>query len=75
MNEHLSRWTVILCVTLMSCLGYTTYAHTTPDPEPDYVIYPDSASVTYHTIEIDGKPLTYEATAGTITLARLSGQQ
>ncbi|RNC82228.1 MAG: peptidase S10 [Phycisphaera sp.] len=37
---------------------------------PHFVAYPDEPSVTYHTTEINGEPIYYEATAGTITLVR-----
>lgn len=38
-------------------------------PAPDFVVYPDEPSVTYHTVEIAGEPVHYQATAGTLTLA------
>ncbi|MEO1583578.1 MAG: peptidase S10 [Planctomycetota bacterium] len=38
-------------------------------PPSDFVAYPDAPSVTYHTVEIAGEPVHYQATAGTLTLA------
>ncbi|HED53584.1 MAG TPA: hypothetical protein ENJ00_05215, partial [Phycisphaerales bacterium] len=39
-------------------------------PTPDFVAYPDKASVTYHTGTFGGETIHYEATAGTITLVK-----
>ena len=39
-----------------------------PKPSPVFMAYPEDASVTYHTVEVNGQPVHYEATAGTITL-------
>lgn len=38
--------------------------------EPAFVAYPDDASTTYHTIELGGETIHYEATAGTIVLVK-----
>ena len=38
-------------------------------PPTDFVAYPDEPSVTYHTVTINGEPVHYQATAGTLTLA------
>ncbi|MCA9273205.1 MAG: hypothetical protein KDA31_09185 [Phycisphaerales bacterium] len=37
---------------------------------PAFVAYPDTASTTYHTCEINGETIYYEATAGTIVLMK-----
>ena len=37
---------------------------------PEFVAYPDDASTTYHTCEINGETIHYEATAGTIVLVK-----
>ncbi len=37
-------------------------------PETRFVDYPDEPAVTYHTVTINGEPIHYEATAGTVTL-------
>ena len=44
------------------------------DSEPAFVVYPDESSVTYHSATINGELVHYQATAGTITLAKLSGE-
>lgn len=36
------------------------------DPVPEFIAYPDEPSVTYHTVTLDGQPVHYQATAGTI---------
>lgn len=41
-----------------------------PKSEPAFVAYPDDASTTYHTCEINGETIHYEATAGTIVLVK-----
>lgn len=40
-----------------------------PLKRPDFVPYPEAPSVTYHSVEIDGRTVHYQATAGTIVLA------
>lgn len=42
---------------------------------PAYVTYPEEPSVTYHSVEIDGTTVHYQATAGTLTLARNSDNE
>lgn len=42
--------------------------------EKDFVVYPDDASITYHTVTINGSPVHYQAVAGTLTLAQLRGK-
>ncbi len=44
------------------------------DTLPAFVVYPDESSVTYHSVTINGQLIHYQATAGTITLAKLSGE-
>lgn len=39
-------------------------------PAPEFIAYPDDASTTYHTCEINGETIHYEATAGTIVLVK-----
>ncbi len=41
-----------------------------PKAAQEFVAYPDDASTTYHTIEINGETIHYEATAGTIVLVK-----
>jgi carboxypeptidase C (cathepsin A) len=40
---------------------------------PEFIVYPDDASVTYHSVTINGQLIHYQATAGTLTLAQLKG--
>lgn len=68
--------------TLLSCLSLLALATACPahaqDAEPadtsDFVVYPDTTSVTHHTVTINGQPIHYQATAGTLTLANLRGK-
>lgn len=39
------------------------------EPDPRIVVYPESPSVTHHTITVRGEPLHYTARAGVLTLA------
>jgi carboxypeptidase C (cathepsin A) len=39
-----------------------------PEPDKRFVIHPESASYRLHSIELDGEPLSYVSTAGTLTL-------
>lgn len=41
-----------------------------PKAAPVFVAYPDEASTTYHSCEINGETIYYEATAGTIVLVK-----
>lgn len=46
-----------------------TPAETAPVEQPGFVPYPDQPAVTYHSVEIAGQTVHYQATAGTLTLA------
>lgn len=42
--------------------------------DSDFIVYPDETSVTYHSVTINGQPIHYQATAGTLSLAQLRGK-
>ncbi|MEO1533966.1 MAG: peptidase S10 [Planctomycetota bacterium] len=59
---------IALCVGFVvawACVGQDRGA----EAPADFVAYPDEPSVTYHTVTMQGEPVHYQATAGTLTLA------
>lgn len=79
MNQYFTRClTHFLSLCLLGGWAITTSAapdeKSGSDTPPAFVVYPDKSSVTYHSVTINGELINYQATAGTITLARLSGE-
>ena len=79
--HHAHRPLALLQVLLVALLTATLHAQpvdpTTPDDQaapPAFVVYPDESSITYHSVTINNQLVHYQATAGTITLANLSGE-
>ncbi|MBO6514401.1 MAG: hypothetical protein JJ974_10595 [Phycisphaerales bacterium] len=76
MNTTIIRTAVAF---VFSILAAQSIAALQPDPDstndtnptPDFIVHPDESSITYHTVTINGTPIHYQATAGTITLANL----
>lgn len=81
MKNTLSRFTLAASILLSLALSHSP-ASAMDDHEdkkesesnPAFIVYPDESSVTYHTVTINGTPIHYQATAGTITLTNLRGE-
>lgn len=69
-----TRWIASLSIALAAAAA-PAIAQQRDEPKhekaSDFVVYPDSKSVTYHTVTINGQQIHYQATAGTLTLAEL----
>ncbi|MDF1870719.1 MAG: hypothetical protein P1U30_10040 [Phycisphaerales bacterium] len=79
MNNTLSRAVIALSIILLACNPLAMAQDekqsekTDSKTNPAFVIYPDESSITYHTVTINGNPIHYQATAGTITITNLRG--
>lgn len=58
------------CLTAAQTDGKAPEKKDEPKAPPTFVAYPDDASTTYHTCEINGQTIHYEAVAGTIVLVK-----
>ena len=65
------------CLSLVLCACFTFQA-TAQDADPadtgEFTVHQETTSVTYHVAEIAGEQVSYQATAGTLTLAELRGE-
>lgn len=64
------------CLSL-SIMGFAAPVFAQDEDTPDtseFVVYPDSTSVTHHSVTIKGEVIHYQATAGTLTLTNLRGK-
>jgi carboxypeptidase C (cathepsin A) len=73
MHAPLARWTRLLAATLAFTFAAPLAAvraadAPTPSPSPAPPIPKERTAVTHHVVHVDGKPLAYTATAGTILL-------
>ena len=78
MNQLLPRCASLLLALCALCvseaIAIAEPAESPQEKTPAFVVYPDESAVTYHSIEINGELVVYQATAGTITLARRTSE-
>lgn len=55
-------------VALCAVCASASIQNAAADPPSDFVVHPEAPSVTYHSIEIDGETIHYQAQAGTLSL-------
>lgn len=73
---HRTAWALLLMLALPLSLAAAQPEEMKPDtkgdgePERYFVAYPDEPAVTYHSVEVSGETIHYEATAGTIALVK-----
>jgi carboxypeptidase C (cathepsin A) len=73
MKDHPRSIAFVLVSVLLALVSLPAIAQDDEDAKKDpssFVTFPEEPSVTYHSVEIDGETVHYQATAGTITLAR-----
>ncbi|MFG0315053.1 MAG: hypothetical protein ACF8LL_12830, partial [Phycisphaerales bacterium] len=75
MRHPLPRRILTVFIVTLVCSSWAMPARAQDaDNEHDFIVYPDDASITYHTVTINGEPVSYQAVAGTLTLAQLRGK-
>ncbi|MDF1810059.1 MAG: hypothetical protein P1U42_10225 [Phycisphaerales bacterium] len=76
MNQHTVRCAFVLLVSMfwVNLVHAQTEESSEPKSKPAFVIYPEEPSITYHSVTIRGEQIYYQATAGTLTLAKLKGE-
>ena len=77
-QPHCRRLLALLSLCILGSVSALAFAQDDDEAvietPPAFVVYPDESAVTYHTTTINGQAIHYQATAGTITLAKLSGE-
>lgn len=70
MHQYLNRVALFLTLIVLVFAPPVFAQEDTEVDAPEFVAHPDEPSVTYHSIEINGQTVHYQATAGTLVLPK-----